>query len=113
MDNLNLGGGSDLLDGGNQAINDALARRQTGQAGQLQAQSPASAGFDPSIITPTLPNPNATPASTVSGGMAPSPSATLGMGNPTIDAQNELILKALATQLRNNSQLQKAQAGVR
>lgn len=127
MENLNLGSGSSLLGGGNAALQDAIRRRQTGQAGQMQAQSPASAGFDPSIVSPTLPNPQSSPSAMISSGQPSAmatgaPSAQVSTGAPQQDLssligfqtapENDLIIKALSQKLRNNSQLEKMRGGM-
>lgn len=107
---LNLGSGSSTLQGGNQALQDAIARRATGQGSQTQSQTPASAGFQPGLAAPQLPNPQASPASTVPGGSPVAPQPSL-MGAPQLNtaAENDLILKALDAKLRNNANIEKFQ----
>ena len=109
-----LGSGNSLLQGGNQALQDAIQRRNTGQGGQLQSQTPASAGFDPSTISPQLPSPQSSPASTVpSNGMSAAATGA-SLGAPTVNTapENDLILKTLAFKLKQNSSIEKAQSGV-
>lgn len=116
MAGLNFGSGNQTLGGGaNQALNDAIARRQTGQASPTQAVSPAAPTFNPQTVAPTLPNPQSTPATTVPGG-APMPSPATDMGAslgmpPQTAAENQLIIKALDAKLRSNATIEKAQGG--
>lgn len=51
--NPSLGTGSTLLGGGTQALQEAMARRQTGQAGATAQQTPASPGFQQMPQSPT------------------------------------------------------------
>lgn len=52
---MNFGSGNQLLGGdANNALNEAIARRQTGGAGATQQVSPAAATFDPTTQTPSL-----------------------------------------------------------
>lgn len=104
----NLGSGSSLLGGGNDALQSAIAARATGQAGPTAAQSPASAGFTPGMEQPILPDPQASPASTVPSSGASSLGASLGMGAPMDSGESQLIIKALDSRLKSLSKLQGA-----
>ncbi len=118
MDNnipLQFGSGGAALGGsaGVDALNQAIQRRQTGQSSPTQAVSPGSPTFDPTQVAPQLPNPQASPASTVpsSGAPAMDLGASLGMGASPTSMENELIIKALDSKLKSNASIEKSQAG--
>ena len=107
---MNLGMGNQILGGGaNDALNQAVQRRATGEGSQMNAQSPASAGSDPSLqqqqmSSPGMPQPTGAPSQ---GAMLGAPSAQLNTA-----MENDLIIKALSTKLKQNTELEHSQAGV-
>lgn len=106
MENLNFGSGSALLgQGSGDAISEAMARRNMGQAGVTAQQTPASAGFDPSIQVPPAPQSPApmAPAAPVS---TPAP-ATGGLPSESMEATT--IIKALTERLKSDSKIKESQ----
>lgn len=106
---MNLGSGSQMLGGANDALQQAMSRRQSGDMGQSQMASPASASFDPSLqqqqmSSPGMPQPTGAPSQ---GAMLGAPSAQLNTA-----MENDLIIKALSTKLKQNTELEHSQAGV-
>lgn len=108
---LQFGSGTDLL-GGSDALNQAIARRSTGQGAPTQAVTPSSATFNPELQAPQLPNPQSTPASTVPPGSVDpmSQGAQLGMPTSNTAQENQLIIKALSSKMNSNAAIEKAQS---
>lgn len=103
---LQFGSGSAQLggDAGVEALNAAIAARQTGQASPTQAVSPASGSFDPSQIPPQVAGAPAAPTATG----APAP---MGMGQSlgmNKEMENQLLIKALDAKLRSNASIEKS-----
>ena len=111
MDNqsMNFGSGSELLGGGNQALNEAISRRNQGQAGATAQVSPAA----PTSVNqvPPMPPSSPSPASTVTPAASQlnmGGSAGLQGGLPINTPESELIIKALDQRLRALSKIQGA-----
>jgi len=99
-----FGSGSPLL-GGTGALEEAMSRRGMTGGGALDQQSPASAGFDPSMA--------ASPPPTAQAPGIPSTPSPL-MGGPTGGAEAntpeaQLIIKALSQRLGSLSKQNEAQ----
>lgn len=106
---MDFGSGSQLLGGANDALQQAVQRRSQGDMGQTAMQSPASAGADPSLQQQQMSSPGAPQGA----GGAPSQGALMGAPQQLNTAmENDLILKALSSKLRQNSVLEHTQAGV-
>lgn len=88
-----FGSGSALLGGGDQALQQAIASRATGDAGALNQQTPASPGYQPM------------PQSTQAGAPQPVQSQALP-GMPKVTSEPEMILKALENRLKHHSKME-------
>lgn len=108
MDNLNFGSGNQLLGNQGGALQEAVARRNSGDASQMSVQSPASAGYDASQTQQQMSS-----AGAPQGGMAMSQGQALGAPQQLNTAmENDLIIKALSTKLKQNTVLEHSQSGV-
>jgi len=114
----NFGQGAALLgQGSTDAIQQAMARRQTGQAGVTSQASPMSAGGgQPMPQAPTGQSPMGMPAP--QGGSAPmppqgataAPTAPQPQALPDIHAmENQIILKALVQKMKSNADIAESQ----
>lgn len=90
---MDFGSGSALLGGGDQALQEALARRQSGQGGATSMVSPAAANYQPQPQAPQ--------------GAAPTPQgggdAGMQTGGDPIAFENQIILKTLDDTLKRNA----------
>jgi hypothetical protein len=107
MDNMSFGSGSDLLgQGAASALNEAMARRQTGQMGVTAQQTPGSPGATPGM-QPPMPPTGAAPTDPMAAGGAPgAPLPGAGGGAQPDSLEATLILKALDSRLKTISKIQ-------
>lgn len=98
----NLGSGSQLLGGGNDALSQVMQQAGIG-TGQTQMQTPASAGFDPSIIQQGAPQ-GAPPAP-----QAPQQPPIGAVGLPQGSPEAQIILEALHQRLSSISKQEEQQ----
>ena len=112
---LQFGSGSAQLggDAGVAALNEAIARRQTGQTAPTQAVSPSSASFDAGIVPPQLPSGGAPAPVAPSPTPAQTAGANLGMNQLNTAVENDLLIKALSAKLKANSNIEKFQSGAK
>lgn len=98
----NLGSGSQLLGGGNDALSQVMQQAGIG-TGQTQMQTPASAGFDPSIIQ------QGPPQGAPQAPQAPQP-PTGAVGLPQGSPEANIIIEALHQRLSSISKTEEMAA---
>ena len=95
---MRFGTGSPLL-GGTDALQEAIARRQTGEAGAISQVGGAAPTAQPMPMAPEM------------GGMPPmAPEAPAPMGLPQGPTDSEIILKALSARLQSDSKIKESQS---
>lgn len=103
--NPSLGTGSTLLDGGSQALQEAIARRQTGQVGATGAVSPASPTFNPNAQIPQVQGQAPQPQM----GGQPQQTQPIQPASPELPfspSEIKMIVGALANRLKTLSSIQ-------
>jgi hypothetical protein len=106
MENQNTGSFGAAI-GGADPIQEAIARRATGQAGATQQVSPGAATFDPSTAPMAGGAPQGMPQSAPIAGMTPG-----GQPLPQETPEAQIILNALSTRLKHDSKMKEASLGV-
>lgn len=104
---MQFGSGSPLL-GGTSALNEAIARRATGEAGAMSAVGGAAPTAQPMPIAPqgsSMP-PTGDMSMPSTMGAAPMPGQPLPQGT----SDSEIILQALSNRLKSDSKIKEAQA---
>lgn len=93
--------------GGTDALNQAVARRQTGEAGATSQVTPAAPTYDPATQTPPMPMSSGGGMPTASAATAGAPApATPAM--PVDPAELKMIVGSLSNRLKAISKLQGA-----
>ena len=95
--NPNFGSGNSLLGGANDALSQAIARRQSGQGGATQQVSPSAATYNPQNTTPQI------TASSPSGSSMPGASPM----KPLDQTEAMVIIKSLTKRLSDIGDVQK------
>jgi len=95
----NFGSGNQLLGGANDALSQAIARRQSGQGGATQQVSPSAPTFDPNSVTPQI--------TAQTPGSPSVPNTSSPMAEPVDQTEAKIILKALTKRLSDIGSIQK------
>jgi len=103
---MNFGSGEALL-GGSSPLQQVFEQYQSQGGGQIAAQTPNSAGFNPSVPQQLQGQPGAPAPTPPMGGQPPVPTPVPTPGQPMPQGtEADLILEALNTRLKHNSKME-------